>query len=70
MIKNKIVSFLHCKKCLNELPPNTSPQEYARFEFGATIKGYQLWCVRHNKNIIALDLLGQKVSLEADKKYN
>ena len=27
-------------------------------------KGFQLWCVRHEKNILALDLLGQKVDYD------
>ena len=69
-VKNKIFSFYHCKECLDEIcakqsiGDEVSPREYANYEFGATEKGFQLWCVRHEKNILALDLLGQKVSYD------
>jgi len=63
-VENKIFSFYHCKKCLEERPNEFSPREYASLEFGATKKGFQLWCVRHNENVLALDLLGQKVSYD------
>jgi hypothetical protein len=56
-----IVSFWHCKSCLNKRPAKSSPREWARFEFGATIQGFQLRCVRCDKNIIHLDLMGRKV---------
>ena len=63
-VENKIFSFYHCKKCLEEKPYGISPREYANYEFGATEKGFQLWCVKHEKNILALDLLGQKVDYD------
>ena len=67
-VENKIFSFYHCRECLDEIcakqsiGDEVSPREYANYEFGATEKGFQLWCVRHEKNILALDLLGQKVT--------
>ena len=69
-VENKIFSFYHCRECLDEIcakqsiGDEVSPREYANYEFGATEKGFQLWCVRHEKNILALDLLGQKVSYD------
>lgn len=60
---NRIQAYMHCKRCLAELPPDESPQSYARLQAGWTPEGWQLWCVRHNMNVIAIDLLGQKVEL-------
>ena len=45
-----------------------SPREWARFEFGITRKGFQLRCVRCDKNIVHLDLLGQKIAYASDGK--
>ena len=58
---NEIEMFFHCKKCLEELPPDTSPREWVHIEAGWTEKGFQVWCVRHEMNIIHVDLMGQKV---------
>lgn len=58
---NKIKLFFHCAKCLDELPPKTSPSEWARIAVGWTKKGFQIWCVRHDINIMNYDLKGQKV---------
>lgn len=59
----QIVAFFHCAKCLNEKPRNTAPREWIRIEAGWTEKGLQVWCVRHEENIVALDFLGQKVAV-------
>ena len=58
---NEIEMFFHCKKCLEELPPDTSPREWVRIEAGWSKRGLQIWCVRHEMNIIHVDLMGQKV---------
>ncbi len=60
---NDIVTFFHCKKCLEELPPGMSPREYIHIEAGYTILGIQTWCIRHEENIIHLDFLTQKVAI-------
>lgn len=61
---NKIKGFMHCGKCLKEIPKGVSPREYARYECGWTDKGWQLWCVRHETNVLSIDLDGQKVKQE------
>ena len=63
-VENKIFSFYHSKKCLEEKGDYISARDYASFEFGATEKGFQLWCTRHEENVLALDLLGQKVTYD------
>jgi hypothetical protein len=57
---NNIISFMHCKKCLEELPEDTSPRNWAMLEIGWTVKGFQVWCKRHEENVIHLDFEGQK----------
>ena len=58
---NKIGSFVHCAKCLAEKPKNVSPKEWSRTQFGWTDKGFQIWCNRHDINVQAFDLQGNKV---------
>jgi hypothetical protein len=58
---NEIEMFFHCKKCLEELPPDTSPRDWVRVEVGWSKRGLQVWCVRHEMNVIHVDLMGQKV---------
>ena len=53
--------FLHCMKCLEECPETMSPREWARNETGWTQEGIQVWCTRHEMNVIALDFMGQKL---------
>lgn len=60
---NDIVQFFHCRSCINMRPDNMSPREWVAIEVGWTKKGLQVWCVRCEKNIINIDLLGQKVGL-------
>ncbi len=57
--KSKIVTFLHCAMCLDELPADTSPMEYAMEEVGFTKEGIQIWCRRHNASILHLDFEGR-----------
>lgn len=56
--ENDIQMFFHCKKCADELPERTSPQEYQQLEVGWTEAGLQVWCRRHNMNIIHVDFEG------------
>lgn len=59
---NQIVAYFHCAKCMAELPEDTSPRDYAQLEVGWTEKGLQVWCQRHETNVVNLDFLGQKVA--------
>ena len=50
-----INQYMHCKKCLDELPSEVSPKEWSRMAVGRTDYGLQVWCNRHDSNIIHLD---------------
>ncbi len=63
-VDNKIVQFLHCAKCLKEIPKGVSPMDWARNQFGWTLKGFQIWCNRHEMNVGAFDLQGNKVGYD------
>lgn len=55
-----IFSYLHCGKCLDELPEDKSPREYASLEVGFSKLGIQIWCKRHECNVVHIDFQGQK----------
>jgi hypothetical protein len=57
---NCIQMYFHCRRCLAEMPPGTSPREFARLECGWTEIGFQVWCKRHQINIVHVDFEGQQ----------
>ena len=68
-ISNNIDTFLHCELCYWELKQakteedfsligavaGESQMSYSRFEVGWTNQGFQVWCTRHNTNVIHID---------------
>ena len=61
--KDRRVQFIDCSRCLENLPKDKSPAEYANTQMGFTEKGFQIWCNRHNLDVANYDLLGQKITL-------
>lgn len=64
--KNRIQSFMHCGKCLEELDKSEfkgSPRDFAKIEVGFTKEGFQVWCKRHEENVADFDLMGNKVAV-------
>jgi hypothetical protein len=59
-VKNQIKMYYHCGQCLKEKPADKSPQEWCATEVGATKKGIQVWCKRHDSNVLHMDLEGYK----------
>ena len=71
MNKNNIKAFIHCKMCLDEIKLDqkpTSPEEYAWLSCGWTTKGIQLWCARHECNVIHIDFEGYKHPADVTRK--
>ena len=56
---NQIEMYLHCGLCLKELPKDTSPAEYQDVAVGWTKQGIQVWCNRHQANMLHIDFEGQ-----------
>jgi len=67
-VTNKILMYMHCKKCLKDLPAGQSPRGYAAIEAGWTKLGLQLWCKRHEKNILHVDFEGHKHPAELNAR--
>ena len=57
--ENCIEHFFHCALCLHEIPSGVSPREWAQLEVGATPVGIQVWCKRHECNVIHMDFEGE-----------
>lgn len=60
--ENAIRAYMHCGLCLQELrdgkAPGESPESYARLTVGSTDIGWQVWCVRHDCNVVHIDYEG------------
>lgn len=59
----EISAFIHCKQCLEEVKAadwKFSPAEHARFEIGWSARGMQVWCRRHDINVIHVDFEGRR----------
>ena len=52
---NEIKMYIHCKKCMSELPEGTSRAEFSSQETGWTDSGLQVWCKRHDCSILHLE---------------
>ena len=59
-ITNSILAFVHCAMCMSDRPKNKSPREWAMIEAGWTQIGIQIWCKRHEVNMIHIDFEGVK----------
>lgn len=57
---NCIETFFHCRQCMAELPEGVSPREWAQLEVGFTVLGFQVWCKRHEINVVHMDFQTQK----------
>lgn len=66
---NRIQAYFHCQQCLNERPADIAPRDWSRLSVGWTREGFQVWCVRHDRNVFDVDFCGQKVeALDSDQK--
>lgn len=61
---NEIQAVIHCGKCLDEFKTSVpesighSPQTFAKLTIGWTERGFQIWCNRHNVNVMHVDFEG------------
>jgi len=68
MNENCIVMHTHCGLCLESVPDGVSPQEWRRVEVGWTRKGLQVWCLRHDCNIMHIDFDGVRHRADCTRK--
>lgn len=67
--KHSIEQYLHCGLCMDECPDGISPRDYAQTEVGWSVLGIQLWCIRHNCNIVHIDFEGNKHPAETSREF-
>lgn len=60
---NSIQAYMHCAQCLHERPNGTSPKDWCMLNVGWTALGLQVWCTRHNDNVVHIDFQGNKVQI-------
>ena len=54
-----IRAYLHCALCLEEIPDGVSPSAYKQLSVGWTVQGLQVWCDRHECNVLHVDFEGK-----------
>lgn len=54
-----ITLHIHCASCMDDLPDGMAPREWQDLEVGWTELGLQVWCKRHDANIVHIDFEGQ-----------
>lgn len=54
-----VVAYCHCSRCIREMPAEVSPRDWAQLEVGFTALGLQVWCKRHDINVMHIDFEGQ-----------
>lgn len=58
----EISLYLHCGLCVQEWKdgkaPGESPESYSRLSVGWTAPGLQVWCNRHDCNVVHIDFEG------------
>jgi len=65
VMENEIKLYFHCKKCCEENKERfQNMREYSSIECGWTEAGFQVWCKRHNCNVVNVGFKGQKVELK------
>ena len=58
---NEIKMYLHCAICLKERPHDQSPKDWSRVQAGWTELGLQVWCTRHDANMLHVDFDGTQM---------
>lgn len=66
--ERQIDLYLHCAACLAERPPNVSARDWAQTEVGWTQQGLQVWCKRHECNIMHVDFEGRQHPANTTRK--
>jgi len=56
--------FYRCPMCMKELPIGVSPRDYSHIEAGFSPRGFQVWCLRHERNIIHITFNEQYVNAD------
>lgn len=66
----EIRAYMHCALCLQEVQSNgdMAPRDYARLSVGLTAVGIQVWCERHQSNVLHIDFEGTQHPADTTRK--
>ena len=57
---NKITAYIHCSKCINQMPVGTAPMDWSRTQAGFTLDHtLQVWCNRCDELVVEVNLLSK-----------
>jgi len=62
-MKNEMELNIYCKKCIEEKPRQLDQEHYNSLEIAWNIKGFHIWCERHNTIIARFKLEGSKLKI-------
>ncbi len=68
--REHINTYIRCPKCQEDIfrragsEVTISPREYGRMECGFTRDGFQVWCLRHDMNIIHIDFNREDMTVD------
>ena len=70
MNEENIEMYIHCGLCIEENKDNEdeSPQEWSNYDVGWTQQGLQIWCWKHNANVLHLDFEGRKIKADSTRR--
>jgi hypothetical protein len=57
---NEILSYFHCMQCLTDPALIGTPLREQYLEVGWTMLGLQVWCRRHEINVVHIDFEGHQ----------
>ncbi len=69
-MKRRIELFIHCRQCVLEDHAGASGASHGeaqQVEVGWTKEGLQVWCKRHDRNVLHLDFEGRKIAIASEE---
>lgn len=65
---NQISAPVICSACADEFAAGLSDagslRAYSRFDVGFTERGFQVWCQRHETNVVEIDFDGHQLAAD------
>ena len=67
-VDNYIYRYIHCGRCLDDIPKGMSPRDYVNNEVGILPNGdIQVWCIRHEMNVVIFDIENHEMYVNVDE---
>ena len=67
-LSKNIDNYLYCSECQREFESGMtdfgSMRDYSKIETGFTDLGFQIWCIRHDRNVCHINFEGNDLSTD------